>query len=51
MPYETIAKGATDLADRSLRNQPEFDVDSFKDYDKMKGTLAMGGVSKERNAS
>lgn len=35
--YETIAKGATDLADRSLRNQPEFDVDSFKDYDKMKG--------------
>ncbi len=48
--YETIAKGATDLADRSLRNQPEFDVDSFKDYDKMKGTLAMEVVSKERNA-
>ncbi|WP_026522971.1 DUF5688 family protein [Butyrivibrio sp. VCB2001] len=50
VPYETIAKGATDLADRSLRNQPEFDVDSFKDYDKMKGTLAMEVVSKERNA-
>ena len=48
--YENIAKGATDLADRSLRNQPEFDVDSFKDYDKMKGTLAMEVVSKERNA-
>ena len=48
--YETIAKGATDLADRSLRNQPEFDVDSFKDYDKMKGSLAMEVVSKERNA-
>lgn len=48
--YENIAKGAADLADRSLRNQPEFDVDSFKDYDKMKGTLAMEVVSKERNA-
>jgi len=48
--YETIAKGAADLADRSIRNQPEFDVDSFKDYDKMKGSLAMEVVSKERNA-
>ena len=34
--YETIAKGAADLADRSLRNQPEFDVDSFKDYERCK---------------
>ena len=49
-PYETIVKGSTDIADKALKDGPDFNVDNFKDYDKMKGTLAMEVVSKERNA-
>ena len=48
--YESIVQGAADVADNALKTGPEFDVDSFSDYDKMKGSLAMEVVSKDRNA-
>ncbi len=48
--YEEIVTGATNVAAEALQNQPSFDIESFKDYDKMKGTLAMEVVSKDRNA-
>ncbi len=48
--YDEIARGAADVAESALQNRPDFDLDSFTDYDRMKGSLAMEVVSKERNA-
>ena len=48
--YDSIVEGAAEVADNALRNGPEFDMDAFADYDKMKDSLAMEVVSKERNA-
>ena len=49
-PYDTIVTGATEVAGTALENRPDFDIDAFTDYDKMKSTLAMEVVSAERNA-
>ena len=48
--YDAIVNGATEVAGNALENKPDFDIDSFSDYDKMKSTLAMEVVSSERNA-
>ncbi len=48
--YDAIVNGATEVAGNALENRPDFDIDSFSDYDKMKSTLAMEVVSAERNA-
>ena len=48
--YDEIVAGATGVAADALQNQPSFDIDSFRDYDKMKSSLAMEVVSKDRNA-
>lgn len=48
--YDSIVEGAADMADNALKSRPEFDVDAFSDYSKMKDSLAMEVVSKDRNA-
>ena len=48
--YDSIVEGAADVADNALKSRPEFDVDAFSDYSKMKDSLAMEVVSKDRNA-
>ena len=47
---DVIVKHATEMAATSLKNAPDFDIDSFKDYNRMKNTLSMEIVSSERNA-
>lgn len=48
--YDAIVNGAVDVADNALKNSPEFDMSAITDYDRMKGTLAMEVVSRDRNA-
>ncbi len=48
--YDSIVEGAADVADSALKSRPEFDVDAISDYNKMKDSLAMEVVSKDRNA-
>ena len=50
MDYDRIIDGAVDKARDALEHSPDFNIDAFKDYDKMKATLAMEVVSAERNA-
>ena len=50
MDYDRIIDGAVDKARDALEHSPDFNIDAFKDYDKMKETLAMEVVSAERNA-
>ena len=47
--YSQIVDGAANVAEEALVNRPDFDIDSFKDYEKMKDTLAIEIVSAERN--
>ncbi len=47
--YSQIVDGAAHVAEEALVNRPDFDIDSFKDYEKMKDTLAIEIVSAERN--
>ena len=47
--YEDIVSGAAKVAENALINSPAFDIDAFKDYDRMKGNLAIEVVSAERN--
>ena len=47
--YDAIVNGVTEVAGTALENRPDFDIDAFTDYDKMKSTLAMEVVSAERN--
>jgi hypothetical protein len=48
--YDSIVEKSADIAVNALENRPEFNVDAFKDYDRMKDTLAIEVVSAERNA-
>ncbi|SEA97145.1 hypothetical protein SAMN02910384_02898 [Pseudobutyrivibrio sp. ACV-2] len=48
--YDEIVDGAADVADSALKSRPDFDVQAFSDYDKMKDSLAMEVVSRGRNA-
>ena len=50
MDYDRLVDGAVNKARDALENSPNFNIDAFKDYDKMKETLAMEVVSAERNA-
>ncbi len=50
MDYDRIVSEAADKAYSALESRPDFNIDAFKDYDKMKETLAMEVVSAERNA-
>lgn len=50
MDYDRIIDGAVDKVRDALEHSPDFNIDAFKDYDKMKETLAMEVVSAERNA-
>ena len=47
---DCIASTAAEFANRSLHSGPDFDIDSFNDYGKMKEKLTMEVVSSERNA-
>ena len=47
--YDAIVTGAANVAENALVNSPAFDIESFKDYDKMKDCLAIEVVSAERN--
>ena len=47
---DCIASTAAEFANRSLHSGPDFDIDSFNDYSKMKEKLTMEVVSSERNA-
>ena len=49
--YDSIVTKAADIATEALDNRPDFDLDSIKDYDKMKSTLAIEIVSADRNRS
>lgn len=49
--YDSIVTKAAVIATEALENRPDFDIESFKDYDKMKSTLAIEIVSAERNRS
>ena len=49
--YDSIVTKAAAIATEALENRPDFDIESFKDYDKMKSTLAIEIVSAERNRS
>lgn len=49
--YDAIVNKAAAIATEALENRPDFDLDSIKDYDKMKSTLAIEIVSAERNRS
>ena len=48
--FGSIVKHVAELAVARLEEAPNFDVDSFNDYNKMKHTLSMEVVSTERNA-
>ncbi|SEK95927.1 hypothetical protein SAMN04487770_104156 [Butyrivibrio sp. ob235] len=48
--YDDIVSGAADVAENALEHKMAFDLETFKDYDTMKGTLAMEVVSAEKNA-
>lgn len=48
---DVITSKAAELAESALNSRPDFDIDSFKDYSKMKETLTMEVVSAERNAA
>lgn len=48
--FECIASKAAEIAENALNSRPDFDIDSFKDYSRMKETLTMEVVSAERNA-
>ncbi len=50
MDYDRLVDGAVNKARDALENSPNFNIEAFKDYDKMKETLAMEVVSAERNA-
>ncbi|WP_026518431.1 DUF5688 family protein [Butyrivibrio sp. MC2021] len=50
MDYDRIVSETVGRAESALANRPDFNIDAFKDYDKMKETLAMEVVSAERNA-
>jgi hypothetical protein len=47
--YEDVVDKAATMAGDALSNRPEFDVEAFKDYEKMKDKLAIEVVSAERN--
>ena len=47
--YDSIVTKAAGIATEALEHKPDFDLDSIKDYDKMKSTLAIEIVSAERN--
>lgn len=47
---ETIVDKAVNMAKTALKNRPDFDIDAFKDYEKMKSTLVIEVISKEANA-
>ncbi|SEL77761.1 hypothetical protein SAMN04487770_11747 [Butyrivibrio sp. ob235] len=49
--YDSIVKGAADVAENAHDNSPAFDLARFTDYDKMKDTLAMEVVSAEKNVA
>lgn len=48
--FATLVKQAAEMAASRLEDAPNFDINSFYDYDKMKQTLSMEIVSAERNA-
>lgn len=48
--YDSVVDRAVSMADSSLNNHPDFDLDAIKDYDQMKATLSMEVVSAGRNA-
>lgn len=48
--FSSIVKNAAEMAAARLEDAPNFDIDSFNDYEKMKHTLSMEVVSAERNA-
>lgn len=48
--YDVVLNKAAELADGSLRNKPEFNIESIMNYDVMKETLVMEVVSADRNA-
>ena len=48
---DVITSKAAELAESALNSRPDFDIDSLKDYSKMKETLTMEVVSAERNAA
>ncbi len=50
MDYDRIVSEASDKAFSALESRPDFNIDAFTDYDRMKETLAMEVVSAERNA-
>ena len=50
MDYNRLVDGAVNKARDALEISPNFNIEAFKDYDKMKETLAMEVVSAERNA-
>ena len=48
--YQECVDTAADMADKSLNNVPDFDVDMMNDYEQMKSKLSMEVVSADRNA-
>ena len=48
--YDVVLNKAAELADGSLRNKPEFNIENIMNYDVMKETLVMEVVSADRNA-
>ena len=49
--YDNIVSNLVDIAVNALDNKPEFNIDVFKVYDRMKNKLAIQVVSAERNAA
>lgn len=48
--YNKIVSGATDQADKALKEGPQIDIDMFSDYAKLKDKLSIEVISAERNA-
>ena len=48
--YDDLVERAASRVGSALENQPDFDLDAIKDYDRMKETLSMEVVSARRNA-
>ena len=49
--YDMIVDNAANIAKEALEQSPEFDIESYKDYNVMKDKLAIEVVSRDKNAS
>ncbi len=48
-PFDEVVDNAIEVIDHGINERPDFDIDSFTDYSRMKEKLAMEVVSAETN--